>query len=108
MRNRKNSRKLHRQADCILGILFLVCFSLLTIVNLLKKDQSISEEENRILAEKPKITADSLLNGIYMERYEEYVSDQFAGRNLGRRLYLSWKKAGGSRKENGVFLGEDG
>ncbi|MCI8372192.1 MAG: hypothetical protein HFI75_07325 [Lachnospiraceae bacterium] len=108
MRNRKNSRKLHRQADCILGILFLVCFSLLTIINILKKDQSISEEENRALAEKPTITADSLLNGIYMEQYEDYVSDQFAGRNFWRRLYLAWKKAGGSRKENGVFLGKDG
>ncbi|NSJ15464.1 hypothetical protein G5A78_11410 [[Clostridium] scindens] len=76
------------------------------ILNLMTKDKKISEEENRTLTEKPRCTWDSVLGGIYMQQYESYISDQFAGRNLWRGFSAALERIGGSREENGVFLGK--
>ena len=103
---REKRKRIKRQSDKILGILFISCLFIIMILNLMTKDKKISEEENRTLTEKPRCTWDSVLGGIYMQQYESYISDQFAGRNLWRGFSAALERIGGSREENGVFLGK--
>lgn len=105
---REKRKQQRRKADIVLGCLFLACILLFLIVNVLVKDQAVSEEENRSLTQKPKLTVESVLNGSYMKQYESWQSDQFAGRNLWRKINVSLKQLGGSRMENGVFHGKKG
>lgn len=107
MSKEQKNQKLRRQADGILGLLFFLCIAFFMAANLFTKDKAISEEENRTLAEKPDFTAGNVLSGRYMDQYESYVSDQFAWRSMWRSLYVTCKETGGSRKENGVFLGKE-
>ncbi len=62
----------------IYGILALTC--------LLKEDEEYSFSERRMLAKPPKLSAESVLDGSYMKQAEEYVTDQFPGRDLWRSL----------------------
>ena len=62
----------------IYGMLTLSCF--------LKKEEEYSFSERRKLAEKPSFSAESVLNRSYMKQAEEYVTDQFPGRDLWRGL----------------------
>ncbi|WP_025641953.1 DHHW family protein [[Clostridium] scindens] len=103
---REKRKRIKRQSDKILGILFIACLFIIMILNLMTKDKKISEEENRTLTEKPRCTWDSVLGGTYMQQYESYISDQFAGRNLWRGFSAALERIGGSREENGVFLGK--
>lgn len=43
-----------------------------------------------------------------MEQWEAYMSDQFVGRNVWRKLKVGLDRLGGSSMENGVFIGKDG
>ena len=108
MIERQRNQRMRRQADNILAILFLICVGFFIVANVLTEDKTVSEEENRTLAGWPVFSMNSVLSGIYMERYENYVSDQFFERNRWRSLYISLREIGGSREENGVILGEGG
>lgn len=95
---RRNARK---------TVIFLCLIMLAFFVgDLLQKDVFFSESENRILATKPKLSNDGVLSGEYMEQYEEYVNDQFVGRNtwimLKTRMDLLLQK----KEINGVYLAE--
>ena len=57
------------------------------IINLIKKDGTFSEEENRVLAKRPEFTWDSVKSGKYMAEFETYISDQFFGERG-----ISWKE----------------
>lgn len=105
---REKRKQQRRKADIMLGCLFLACILLFLVVNVFVKDKAVSEEENRSLTQKPKLTAESVLNGSYMKQFESWQSDQFAGRNLWRKMNVSLKQFGGSRLENGVFHGKKG
>lgn len=103
---REKRKRIKKQSDKVLGMLFMAFLFLMMILNMVTKDKKISEEENRALTEKPDYTWENVLSGTYMQQYESYISDQFAGRSLWRRLNIALKRIGGSREENGVFLGK--
>lgn len=105
MDNRKKSK---RRIERLIGGIFILCLFGVMLVNLIIPDREMSEEENRMLASKPKLTFSALANGDFMEQYEEYLSDQFAGRNLWHRLKVALDRFGGSRMENGIYIGKDG
>lgn len=89
---REKRKQQRRKADIMLGCLFLACILLFLVVNVFVKDKAVSEEENRSLTQKPKLTAESVLNGSYMKQFESWQSDQFAGRNLWRKMNVSLKQ----------------
>ena len=105
MDNRKKSK---RRIERLIGGIFILCLFGVMLVNLVIPDREMSEEENRMLASKPKLTFSALANGDFMEQYEEYLSDQFAGRDLWHRLKVALDRFGGSRMENGIYIGKDG
>lgn len=105
MDNRKKSK---RRMECLIGKIFILCLFGVMLVNIIIPDREMSEEENRMLASKPKLTFSTLVNGDFMEQYEEYLSDQFAGRDLWHRMKVALDRFGGSRMENGIYIGKDG
>lgn len=76
------------------------------ILNILVPDNEMSEEENRMLTNKPKLNWSSVTNGNFMESYESYLSDQFVGRNAWRSVKVFFDRLGGSKEENGVLIGK--
>lgn len=104
----KNKKRSNSPADGLLGLLFPGVLLLFLAVNLLVPDRTMSEKENRELASRPGITLSNMTGGAFMEEYENYASDQFAGRDIWRSIKVSLSRLGGSRMENGVYIGKDG
>ena len=59
--------------------LFMVCCSLLT-VGAAGSEQTMSEAENRMLQEKPRLSLATYQSGDYFQQYEAYLSDHIPGR----------------------------
>ncbi len=95
-------------AEALLGMVFLLFLFIIMIINLIVPDSSISEEENRVLSSGPAFSLNNILSGTFMEQVEEYASDQFAGRNILRRLKVGVDMLGGVRQEGDVYIGSDG
>ena len=105
MRNKKRNRK---KADVMFSLVFVVILVVIMVLNLLTPNKEVSADENRRLAGRPRFSADSLLSGEYMEKYEKYLSDQFAGREVLRNARVVLNRLGGSKEENGVLIGKNG
>ena len=70
----------------IIVIGFILIIFLTFIVNIIKEDKYISKTEKRRLSQFPKITFIELINGNFANKLEKYVSDQFIGRDLFRKI----------------------
>ena len=62
-------------------ILFLTFIFSVPIINILTKDKLISEIENKILTQLPKISLEDIKNKEFMQNFDSYVLDQFPLRN---------------------------
>ena len=94
--------------NAIRTVVFLCAILLVFFVaDLLQKDVVFSESENRILASRPKLSKDALLDGSYMEEYETYVNDQFVGRENWITIKTGMDMLLQKKKINGVYLGKD-
>lgn len=91
-----------------LAKVFVVVLGVVLLVNFIKRDEKFSESENRVLAEKPELTWESVKSGKYMSEFESYVSDQFFMRNQWITLKLYEDKLVGKKESNGVYLGKKG
>ena len=69
-----------RNALLTVGLVCAVLF-VLGVADLCNSDRVYSESENRVLASRPVFSWESLLSGKYGDAYEEYMSDQFTGRD---------------------------
>lgn len=87
----------------------LICAVLLVlgIADLCNDDRLYSETENRVLASQPVFSWEELFSGEYGDDYEEYITDQFVGRDkwigLKTRADILFQK----KEINGVYLGTD-
>lgn len=107
-RNSRYNRKVGNKISGAFARVFAAGVLLLMLVNLLVPDQEITEAEGRRLEGRPEFSLDGLLSGDYMEKYEKYLSDQFAGRDVLRGIKVALNRMGGSREENGVLSGKNG
>ncbi|HJD33137.1 MAG TPA: hypothetical protein H9911_01180 [Candidatus Mediterraneibacter tabaqchaliae] len=103
-----DNRKRRGRIESLTGKIFILSLFLVLLINLIVPDKEQSEQENRMLETMPKLSLTGVLNGDFMEQWESYMSDQFAGRNLLRGLKVKLDRLGGSRMENGVIIGKDG
>ncbi len=85
--------------------LFLAAF---LAANLLLPDRQFSPQENRYLTQMPELSLESVTNGEFMEDFEEYHSDQFAGRDFWIGLKAWCERLTGKQENNGVYFGTDG
>lgn len=92
----------------LVGIIFILTLFLFLIINVIVPDREKTVQENRMLATKPKFRLSSLISGDYDEKFEAYMDDQFVGRDMWRKLKVTVDRIGGSRLENGVYIGTNG
>ena len=105
---KKREKRREQQRNKVTGLIFIVMMVLFCVVNLVTGDREFSSAENRTLEQKPKLTVSGIESGRWMEQYESYVSDQFAGRDFWVSFKSSVDLLMGKRKSNGVFKGKDG
>lgn len=108
MQERQKRRTKKIKKENILGLAFVICVFVFMLLNVIVQDKEMSEQQNKMLAQKPKFSLEGVLSGTYMERYENYLKDQFAGSDALQRLQVSLKRLGGSKLENGIYIGKDG
>lgn len=97
--------KLHAGMTVALFALVLLVFA---VVDMAESDRLFSQTENRILAQRPKWSLESVLDGSYEREYENYATDQFVSRDtwvmLKTRMDILLQK----RVIKGVYLAADG
>ena len=101
-------RKRKGQIENLIGKLFILLLFVFMLVNIAVPDREISEEENRVLETRPSLSMGTVMNGDFMEQWENYQSDQFAGRDFWRSFKVALDRLGGARMENGVYIGKHG
>ena len=104
---KKWERKREVQRNKVIAVLFIILMVLFCGVNLAAGDREFSAKENRALEQKPDLTLSGIESGRWMDQYESYVSDQFAGRDFWVSLKNRIDLLAGKRKSNGVFKGAD-
>ena len=104
MMNRKRKARIAN----LIGKIFIIFLFLVMIINVIVPDREESELENRALEQRPRFNLTTILSGDFMEQWEKYLSDQFAGRDTWRSLKVSLDRLGGARKENDIYIGKDG
>ena len=97
-----------KKRDALRSVLFLAIILLaFTVADLFNEERFFSEEENRILTQKPKMTKETLLSGKFMEDYESYLNDQFVSRNTWIRMKTGMDMLMQKNVINGVYLAQD-
>ncbi|MBQ4161038.1 MAG: hypothetical protein IJD83_08920 [Clostridia bacterium] len=74
---------------------------------LLKPADAFSDAERRALAQMPEWSAQSVINGEFMEGFESYSADQFPARDALRSFKAWWTNTVFQKKDNnGLFIAE--
>ena len=81
----------------------LMCVVLM--INILAPDQATSQAENRSLQTFPKFDSEDVLSGQFSQELNNYVSDQFVGRDSLIHIRYLLNKLTGVKKINDVYLG---
>ena len=102
------NRKRKAQIANLIGKIFILILFLVLIVNLIVPDKKESEMENRALESRPSFNMATIMSGDFMEQWETYLSDLFVGRNMWRSIKVGLDRLGGSRMENGIYIGKGG
>lgn len=102
------NRKRKARIANLIGKIFIIILFLVMIINVIVPDREQSEMENRTLETRPRFNMSSILSGDFMEEWENYLSDQFVGRNMWRSIKVGLDRLGGSRIENGIYIGKGG
>lgn len=88
-------------------VVFLLFIAIMSVSNILRREKTFSEEENRNLTGRPEFSISSLLSGEYIKKYESYISDQFPGRGFFVNTKAKVDKLMGKSESNDVFIGKN-
>lgn len=85
--------------------IFISLIYIITILNLLSpKNKTISEVENRALAQRPNFTTDNLMSGQYFRDFESFFADHFFNREKLVQISKEISSLKGIKREEEVFL----
>ena len=73
----------------IISILFIFILILGFLINILKKDETISIAERRKLEQFPKISVSEVFDGTFFKKFDKYVTDQFFKREVFRKIKIN-------------------
>ena len=91
----------------ILGLTFVIYIFGFFTLQLIAKEKTFSELENRNLATRPDFTIDNLLNGTFTKDYETFIADQFPLRNPFISVKSNTERLLQKKENNGVYIGKD-
>lgn len=97
--------KIHKKI--FIGVFLLFIFGI-GFFNIVSRDRSFSERENRPLAQMPEWTVDNFISGKFTTRFDTYLADQFVWKDSWVKLKAMAERASLKKENNGVFLGKDG
>lgn len=89
-------------------IVFVAFLVFISGGSLVAKDREFSPNENRYLAEVPKLTVDNLLSGKFQEDLENYLRDQICFRDTWITIKTGLQKACRDTDIGGAYVGKDG
>ncbi len=96
-----------KKSNIVFSIFFLIVIFFFFFYNVFVEDKIFSYNENRELAQEPKLSMETLLNGSYMEDVEVYVNDQIAFRDMFVKLSTNVKLMLGQKEVNNVYVCDD-
>ena len=92
----------------VLLVLMLLAVLTVTAISVFDTDPTFSELENRKLAQRPKFSLSSLLDGSFISAFETYYSDTFPGREkmleLNRSLNKFYYYSGPSEEDSMLVI----
>ncbi|EHK2326952.1 hypothetical protein KCK52_000751 [Clostridium perfringens] len=86
---------------------FFSFIMILTFFDIVKKNNTFSELENRNLARKPIFSISSFVEGKYRYKYEEYINDNFIFRNQWINLKSISEYTLGKLENNNIIYGKE-
>lgn len=93
--------------NIIVTIGFFIMLISVFFINIIVKDKEISNTERRRLAQLPEFSIQKLVNGDVIEKWEEYVADQFVARDLFRTIKSVWSMNIFNQKDNNDLFVKD-
>lgn len=98
---------MYKKLLIIIFAVLLAALPVLSAIYMPKEENAFSENENRYLASFPKISLDRLTNKSFMEGFDKWVSDMFAGRENWITAKNNTEKLLGKNEINGVYTRSD-
>ena len=89
-------------------ILFALFLAVPAVLTLALPKKEFSENENRMLAEAPKLSLSSLRDGAFMSGTADYITDHFVGRDLWVSVRSAISLLALRSEQNGVYRVRDG
>lgn len=108
MKRRKADTDTHKKVSKWNALIFFGVIIVLDLIFLFSHGREFSDNENRMLQQSPEFSIKSLTSGRFMTQFEDFVADQFAGRDGWIGTKLKMDKILGKKESNGVYLGSDG
>lgn len=99
--------EVHMKISKITTVVFCALIGGLSLASLVAPTRAESETENRSLAQMPEFSFEALFNDSFTKSYEEFITDQFVGRDSWIAAKTSAEKLIGRRESNGVYLAKD-
>ena len=88
-------------------IFFLTFIFSVPIITLFTEDKKISEIENKILAQLPRISFENICNKKFMKNFDNYTSDQFPLRANFIKLKNTYSYIIGQREFRDIYVGKN-
>lgn len=98
---------MEKRSELLTVILFCTIVGLLAVLFFVLPDRDFSEQENRALAQAPKLDKESFFSGGFAEETNVYFADQFPFRDQFVRLKSAAELAFLKRENNGVLYSYD-
>lgn len=98
---------MNRTVSWNIVLLFCILIFGFSAATILKPQEERSEAENRPLAQRPAFSWDALFSGQFAKDYEDYLSDQFIGRDRWITLRTGFERATGRQDISGVYFARD-
>lgn len=91
----------------VIGTMFFILLSFL-LLSLGHGDTAFSEKENRVLQQRPRLSASAVSEGSFQAESEAWLSDQFFQRTAFVQLHANLERTLGKRELQDVIIGNDG
>ncbi len=93
-----------KKFSVLLTVLFCAFIGSMSVISLLLPDKDFLPLENRYPQKPPKLSAESLSSGKFMEEAEDYVSDHILGRDFWVAAKAWSERLSGKKENNGVYF----
>ncbi len=84
--------------------LFCAFIGGICVASLVLPKKKFSELENRYLAQAPALSLETVTDGTFMEKAEDYTADHIVGRDFWVSLKARCERLSGKQENNGVYL----